>query len=1156
MEFFAHISYSVRGRSGAVYISAATSLDPPPELPRPKMEATMGTISTLSLSGPASTSADSQAYVEGRKRIQGVFHGGSGRCNQVLAIILPAATLPDLDITTPPTSLFSPQSTAMDEYDPAAQGYGDEGASYADDEVDYSQQEHDGANDEDDASDYDPSSFQFDHNTTAANANPTDADSRPASTLPHPIASLPPKPKTAGGFLLEDSDDEDEEVVVPSQQNGIEGAVSEAAPDISSVASAHLTDTAAPANSSITLNGSTSVPVPDSATVQVPSTLPTPSLQPDAAQGNSSAVSAPTPQPQSTPRPVASAAAPTPQSTEPHSIAQPTQAKRLPIDKLGRLEDRVKEDPRGDVEAWVGLIDLYIEKGQLGNIRTAYERFFAHFPTSPRQWCQWILLEIEHKDEPGSRVDQTLQEAFGQCLCMDLVKIYIEYIRRIHPLVPDPNGENRGTVLQAFEYILSIAGNDPESGWLWVEYIDFVKAGPGVIGGSNWQDQQKADQVRKAYQRAIKIPHANLAKLWKEYDHFENGLDRAAGRRFLQDQSPHYMTARTAWTQLEPIMNSLDRMSIPPLPPLHGFDGDLSYSTRVTAFKAWIEFEKRDELVLREENISLYRDRILYAYTQANMSLRFFPQIWFDAAGWCFEQDTKELSEQGEALLDNGIRANPESVLLALTKSDRVEQALDSSTNDETAIANGLKLDVPFETAHAALYSLREKHLTKEKKEKTRIEEEYAAKPAEDVPEENGNVEDSDDEDATMRKPKTRDQAMKIEIETVQAQYKAVINDIKQLISYLWVAKLRAFRRIQGQGVPNKPKKGFRGVFAEARLRGQLSSDVYIANALMEWHCYKDPASNKIFERGLKLFPTDEVFALEYIKHLISINDHTNARAVFETTITKISNSTTLTDEQKTERCAPLFDYMYESESKYGDLQQIHKLLKRMANAKSPAVPPVVRLAQRYELSRFDGTTCQIVISPTQIMPQGSQHAREEQSTLEKQTAKESVNDHLRLGKNGPYVASPKRPLEDSEDESPARKFIRAESPLKGAAGRRIQGHSANNSVHVPPAAEIRSFPPPQLPSALPSSNSAAAGFAVKNFAPLANPLPAMPPPSFSMPPSVPTLPQDIKYILSILPNARYYHIATFDPVKMVDLLRRIEPHRAVMPATAETRFA
>jgi cleavage stimulation factor subunit 3 len=83
---------------------------------------------------------------------------------------------------------------------------------------------------------------------------------------------------------------------------------------------------------------------------------------------------------------------------------------------------------------------------------------------------------------------------------------------------------------------------------------------------------------------------------------------------------------------------------------------------------------------------------------------------------------------------------------------------------------------------------------------------------------------------------------------------------------------MRAMRRIQGKGKPGE-LQGSRQVFADARKRGRITSDVYIASALIEYHCYKDPAATKIFERGAKLFPEDENFALEYLKHLIDIND-------------------------------------------------------------------------------------------------------------------------------------------------------------------------------------------------------------------------------------------------------------------------------------------
>ena len=62
---------------------------------------------------------------------------------------------------------------------------------------------------------------------------------------------------------------------------------------------------------------------------------------------------------------------------------------------------------------------------------------------------------------------------------------------------------------------------DKDSGKLWQDYIDFIKTGPGVIGGSDWQDKSKMDALRSAYQRAIAVPTSSLNALWKEYDVFE-----------------------------------------------------------------------------------------------------------------------------------------------------------------------------------------------------------------------------------------------------------------------------------------------------------------------------------------------------------------------------------------------------------------------------------------------------------------------------------------------------------------------------------------------------------------------------------------------------------------------------------------------------------
>jgi cleavage stimulation factor subunit 3 len=57
---------------------------------------------------------------------------------------------------------------------------------------------------------------------------------------------------------------------------------------------------------------------------------------------------------------------------------------RLPHDVVGILEDRIKEDPRGDMEAWLGLIIEHRRRNKFDDVRKVYERFFKVFPTAVR----------------------------------------------------------------------------------------------------------------------------------------------------------------------------------------------------------------------------------------------------------------------------------------------------------------------------------------------------------------------------------------------------------------------------------------------------------------------------------------------------------------------------------------------------------------------------------------------------------------------------------------------------------------------------------------------------------------------------------------------------------------------------------------------------
>ncbi len=747
-------------------------------------------------------------------------------------------------------------------------------------------------------------------------------------------------------------------------------------------------------------------------------------------------------------------------------------------------------------------------------------------------WVEWAQMEVEENNLGG--VEQIFGRSLLQLPNVDMWNTYLDYLRRVHPLVGDPDGAKRGIISQAFELLLDHVGIDPDAGRLWRDYVDFIKGGPGNIGGTGWQDAQKGDLLRKAYQKAIRIPHSELTKLWKEYDLFELGINKANGRKFLQEQSPHYMTARIALTQMNQKIEGLDRLALPTLPPLYACAGEDEFATQVEKWRDWLQWEKEDPLVLKDEDIAAYRKRVVYVYKHATMQLRFYPGIWFEAATWCFEQNTDEMTKQGEDFMDRGIEACPESVLLALKKADRVETGLEKSNEDEAAVRNGEKLDPIYEQCLAALYSLRDRMIERMNKDLAKVQEYFSSLPPSDEEEAHApqiNPDDSDDETAPQ-KPQSRAQQLDTQLKSVKATSQSQQETLKRTISYMWVGKMRAFHRIQGQGQPKQAKKGFRGVFAEARPRGQLTSEVYIASALMEWVCYQDKAAEKIFERGLKLFPSDEVFALEYIKHLISNNDDTNARAVFETTVTKIVKATEGDEGKQRMKCRVLMEYMHDFEANYGDLDKIHKIERRMAEL-YPAEPEIVRFGGRFALPSFDGMQAQLVISPTQIVPKavmqqpyggqlgfgGQQHAT--MPSIEKPGSPSANN--IRLGPNGPYVASPKRPLEDSDSEAPARKFQRGESPLKGAAGRRLQ----NQSI-----------------SSLPGSASGGAGgvgFMTKNYQPSASAASGVSGAGAGYGAGAGGqghLPLEIHQLLSMIPHARTYNSTLFDAGKVVELLR------------------
>lgn len=211
---------------------------------------------------------------------------------------------------------------------------------------------HGQEDEEEDDEDYDPSSFMPDQPQPQPSATPQPAAvvSQPPSQIPSRTASrmsetlTSQKPKTIGGFIEEDDDEDDEE---QEQGTGTNGSLAQ-------------------------------TPVQQQQNVQaVYNPPPTDSLEQDHAP---SAISTQGASVQGQALPQAAAPVPSAQISSSSSAAQTKP--RLPQDRVGQLEDKIADDPKGDVDAWLDLIALHRSKNKLDDARNVYDRFFDVFPTA------------------------------------------------------------------------------------------------------------------------------------------------------------------------------------------------------------------------------------------------------------------------------------------------------------------------------------------------------------------------------------------------------------------------------------------------------------------------------------------------------------------------------------------------------------------------------------------------------------------------------------------------------------------------------------------------------------------------------------------------------------------------------------------------------
>jgi cleavage stimulation factor subunit 3 len=211
---------------------------------------------------------------------------------------------------------------------------------------------------------------------------PSRTDSRASASALSSTIHVQPKTRTIGGFVVEDDDDdedddEDDKDETEYEPPGVLGGIEDVGPVSEN------------ANETVSTSGvSIQPPVPDVASSKdVPNNAASSShLSSVSFQTGPNVYNVQTQQAiEST-----DSNAPTPTPSMTAMTAAATRG-RLPHDRVGILEDRIKEDPRGDIPAWLELIGEHRSRNRIDSAREVYERFLKVFPSSVCLECSRFM---------------------------------------------------------------------------------------------------------------------------------------------------------------------------------------------------------------------------------------------------------------------------------------------------------------------------------------------------------------------------------------------------------------------------------------------------------------------------------------------------------------------------------------------------------------------------------------------------------------------------------------------------------------------------------------------------------------------------------------------------------------------------------------------
>ncbi|KAI8371023.1 hypothetical protein BD560DRAFT_454479 [Blakeslea trispora] len=613
--------------------------------------------------------------------------------------------------------------------------------------------------------------------------------------------------------------------------------------------------------------------------------------------------------------------------------------------------------------------------------------------------------------------------------------------------------------------------------------------------------------MRRAYQKAVTIPLNNVEHLWKEYDQWENNLNRLTAKKFLGEKSSAYMTARTALREMRLFTDNINTNTVP-LPP-QWTPAELN---QLDLWKKYIEWEKSDPLQLEDENAIM--ERVAYAYQQAFLVLRFYPEIWYSFANY---YQALNKPEKALYILKQGIEILPTSLLLNFSYAELCESRR--------------QLDEAREA-----YDQLTANLDKESEALKSTSQQEIARITQEAEEERAAMNLSDDIDGELREQlRSRERHVKREQEAIESKLNEQVDAIARAGSLVWINYMRFARRSDGI-------KSARALFSRARKATNCTYHVYVADALMEYHNSKDAnIAGKVFSLGQKSFANNPDFVCQYLDFLIQMNDDNNTRALFERTLATMP----------AEKASAIWLKFLEYENKYGDLASVQSVEKRRVEAMSdPAVNTTesflkrhsyldIRTIEEKELGYTVGhplrTEATLVKDETaQAQPQQQAQPQPQQPTSSSSASASKEHQKRPLLEPVHPEKYPRPDLGQWQAFKPTARPANA-SPIITTIVPGPPVETASPSV-PPPAAPSQPMVPSSavMPPTQPQAMSGNSGW-MNN-----SPMHSVPPVGPSSSPAAVSLPDAVAYFVSNLPPAQTFNGPIISPIEIVDLLRTI----------------